>query len=49
MIFSYVKLKQQEIRNVVWLAEMISRQIGKQEASWGKIIIPFGEDELVAN
>ena len=41
VIFAYVKLKEMEIRNIVWLAEMITRQIGKNDKSWNKIIVPF--------
>lgn len=31
----------QEIRNIVWLAEMISRHLPKNHQGWRKIIIPF--------
>lgn len=35
--YAYTK----EIRNIVWLAEMISRRLAKNHQGWRKIIIPF--------
>lgn len=41
VLYAYVRLKQQEIRNVVWVAEMISRNLEKNHPVWKKIIVPF--------
>lgn len=39
--FAYLKLKEQEIKNVTWLAELVQMQVSRQLAGWNKYIVPF--------
>ena len=43
--YAYVMLKEQEIRNIGWMAEMISRNLDKNDTRWNKFIVPFDISE----
>lgn len=44
VFYAYVKLKEQEIRNIIWYCEMISRKLDKSDPNWKKIIVPFSTE-----
>lgn len=39
--YAYVRLKEQEIRNVALMAELVGSNIEKNKPQWKKIVIPF--------
>jgi len=39
--YAYLKLKEQEIRNISYLADLVSLNAPKNLHAWKKIIIPF--------
>jgi len=41
VFFAYLKLKEQEIKNIVWLAELVSIGVPRQLPGWNKYVLPF--------
>ena len=39
--YAYLKLKEQEIRNICWFAELVTLNTAKSHPGWKKIAIPF--------
>ena len=39
--YSYLKLKEQEIKNVTWLAELVTMQVSRNLPGWNKYVTPF--------
>jgi len=39
--YSYLKLKEQEIKNITWLADLITMQADRGLPGWNKVIVPF--------
>jgi V-type H+-transporting ATPase subunit d len=39
--FAYLKLKEQEIKNVTWLAELVQMNVNRNLPGWNKYIAPF--------
>lgn len=41
VFYGYLKLREMEIRNLVWLAELVSIGVPRQMPGWNKYILPF--------
>jgi len=39
--YGYLKLKEMEIKNVIWLAELVSIGVPRQLPGWNKYVVPF--------
>lgn len=47
--YAYLRLKEQEIKNITWLAELMSMSVSKDLPGWNKFVPPFKYhgDEIV--
>ena len=41
VFYSYLKLKEMEIKNIIWLAELVSIGVPRQLPGWNKYVLPF--------
>jgi V-type H+-transporting ATPase subunit d len=41
VFYGYLKLKEMEIKNIIWLAELVSIGVPRQLAGWNKYVLPF--------
>ena len=41
VFYAYLKLREMEIKNVVWLAELVSIGVPRQLPGWNKYVLPF--------
>jgi V-type H+-transporting ATPase subunit d len=39
--YAYLKLKEMEIKNIIWLAELVSIQVPRNLPGWNKFVVPF--------
>jgi len=39
--YSFMKLREQEIKNVTWLAELVTMQVSRNLPGWNKFVVPF--------
>lgn len=41
VFYAYLKLKEMEIKNLVWLSELVSIGVPRQMPGWNKYVLPF--------
>ena len=41
VFYAYLKMKEMEIKNIVWLAELVSIGVPRQLPGWNKYVLPF--------
>lgn len=41
VFYGYLKLREMEIKNLVWLAELVSIGVPRQMPGWNKYVLPF--------
>ena len=39
--YAYLKLKEQEIKNITWLADLITMNADRALPGWNKVVVPF--------
>jgi len=39
--YAFLKLREQEIKNVTWLAELVTMQVSRNLPGWNKFVVPF--------
>lgn len=39
--YAYLKIKEQEIKNITWLADLITMGADRSLPGWNKVIVPF--------
>ncbi len=41
VFYSYLKMREMEIKNLVWLSELVSIGVPRQMPGWNKYVLPF--------
>ncbi len=41
VFYAYLKLREMEIKNIVWLAELVSIGVPRNLPGWSKYVVPF--------